>query len=185
MTNSKCAAAWKNCPAICTIFRIRPLTTRSRKSPCSATNSRARRLLNNKRAGVVDLVLRPFWRFFRGYILRLGFLDGRAGLLYCEPDRVFDTHALYESHGSPAKKLEVKPSIALVINTYQQPEYLARVLRAVSAQEDAARRSAGRRRRHRRRHRRCFQLVVETKTALALSSRQPATQWISPLQHFE
>jgi glycosyltransferase involved in cell wall biosynthesis len=31
----------------------------------------------------------------------------------------------------------VKPSIALVINTYQQPEYLARVLRAVSAQEDA------------------------------------------------
>lgn len=31
----------------------------------------------------------------------------------------------------------MKPSIALVINTYQQPEYLARVLRAVSAQEDA------------------------------------------------
>jgi glycosyltransferase involved in cell wall biosynthesis len=35
--------------------------------------------LNNNRAGVVDLVLRPFWRFFRGYILRRGFLDGRAG----------------------------------------------------------------------------------------------------------
>jgi glycosyltransferase involved in cell wall biosynthesis len=31
----------------------------------------------------------------------------------------------------------VNPSIALVINTYQQPEYLARVLRAVSAQIDA------------------------------------------------
>jgi glycosyltransferase involved in cell wall biosynthesis len=31
----------------------------------------------------------------------------------------------------------VKPSIALVINTYQQPEYLGRVLRAVSAQTDA------------------------------------------------
>lgn len=31
----------------------------------------------------------------------------------------------------------MKPSIALVINTYQQPEYLARVLRAVSNQTDA------------------------------------------------
>ncbi|MGZ4963332.1 MAG: glycosyltransferase [Limisphaerales bacterium] len=31
----------------------------------------------------------------------------------------------------------MKPSIALVINTYQQPEYLGRVLRAVSAQTDA------------------------------------------------
>jgi GT2 family glycosyltransferase len=30
----------------------------------------------------------------------------------------------------------VKPSIALVINTYRQPEYLARVLRGVSAQTD-------------------------------------------------
>src|SRR3954468_11787175 len=32
-----------------------------------------------KRAGLFDLVVRPFWRFFRAYILRLGFLDGWQG----------------------------------------------------------------------------------------------------------
>ena len=32
-----------------------------------------------KRAGLFDLVVRPFWRFFRAYVLRLGFLDGWQG----------------------------------------------------------------------------------------------------------
>jgi len=31
------------------------------------------------RAGRIDLAVRPWWRFFRGYILRLGFLDGWQG----------------------------------------------------------------------------------------------------------
>ena len=29
--------------------------------------------------GFLDLAVRPWWRFFRGYILRLGFLDGWQG----------------------------------------------------------------------------------------------------------
>jgi len=37
-------------------------------------------LENNKHVGTIDLVGRPFWRFVRAYILKLGFLDGRAGL---------------------------------------------------------------------------------------------------------
>ncbi|WP_434030450.1 glycosyltransferase family 2 protein [[Pseudomonas] boreopolis] len=35
-----------------------------------------------KRASWSKLVLAPAWRFWRGYLLRGGFLDGRAGLVY-------------------------------------------------------------------------------------------------------
>jgi len=33
-----------------------------------------------KSAGVAKILLRPLWRFFSGYVLRLGFLDGWRGL---------------------------------------------------------------------------------------------------------
>ena len=33
----------------------------------------------DKRAGWVDLLVRPWWKFFRAYIIRLGFLDGWQG----------------------------------------------------------------------------------------------------------
>jgi glycosyltransferase involved in cell wall biosynthesis len=35
-----------------------------------------------KRASLLKLVLSPAWRFWRGYVLRLGFLDGWQGLVY-------------------------------------------------------------------------------------------------------
>lgn len=35
-----------------------------------------------KRAGLRHILLNPWWRFVRGYILRGGFLDGWRGLLY-------------------------------------------------------------------------------------------------------
>jgi glycosyltransferase involved in cell wall biosynthesis len=35
-----------------------------------------------KRASLVKLVLSPAWRFWRGYVLRAGFLDGWHGLVY-------------------------------------------------------------------------------------------------------
>ncbi|RME53036.1 MAG: glycosyltransferase family 2 protein [Caldilineae bacterium] len=34
------------------------------------------------RARLAGFLFRPFWRFFRAYVLRLGFLDGAAGLLH-------------------------------------------------------------------------------------------------------
>ncbi|MDB6057461.1 MAG: wcaA [Verrucomicrobiales bacterium] len=37
-------------------------------------------LEKNKHVSTIDLVGRPFWRFVRAYILKLGFLDGRPGL---------------------------------------------------------------------------------------------------------
>jgi len=36
-------------------------------------------LSQQRSAGFLDLAVRPWWRFFRGYILRLGFLDGWQG----------------------------------------------------------------------------------------------------------
>ena len=38
-----------------------------------------RRLAQDRPAGFFELVVRPPWRFFRAYILRLGFLDGWQG----------------------------------------------------------------------------------------------------------
>lgn len=45
-----------------------------------AANDRARR---TRRVGARHLLLRPAWRFFRQYVLKRGFLDGRAGLIIC------------------------------------------------------------------------------------------------------
>ena len=36
-----------------------------------------------RRAGLINLTLRPMWRFFCMYVLRRGFLDGRHGLVLC------------------------------------------------------------------------------------------------------
>jgi glycosyltransferase involved in cell wall biosynthesis len=36
-----------------------------------------------KRPTIVNLTLRPLWRFFKMYVLRQGFRDGRAGLILC------------------------------------------------------------------------------------------------------
>lgn len=36
-----------------------------------------------RRAGVIELALRPAWRFLRMYAIQAGFLDGRHGLVLC------------------------------------------------------------------------------------------------------
>jgi glycosyltransferase involved in cell wall biosynthesis len=35
-----------------------------------------------RRARIANIVVNPFWRFLRGYVLRLGLLDGWRGLVY-------------------------------------------------------------------------------------------------------
>lgn len=37
---------------------------------------------DGKRCGLAKVLLNPQWRFFRGYLLRLGFLDGWRGLVF-------------------------------------------------------------------------------------------------------
>jgi glycosyltransferase involved in cell wall biosynthesis len=38
---------------------------------------------SGREAGLVELVFRPGWRFFRMYVVQAGFLDGRHGLVLC------------------------------------------------------------------------------------------------------
>lgn len=40
-------------------------------------------LARGRRPGMCNLVLRPLWRFFKMYVVRGGFLDGKAGFLMC------------------------------------------------------------------------------------------------------
>ncbi len=37
---------------------------------------------SGRRARIGNIVINPWWRFFRGYVLRAGFLDGWRGLVY-------------------------------------------------------------------------------------------------------
>ena len=49
---------------------------------------------HGKSAGFLDLVVRPVWKFFRAYVLRLGFLDGWPGYFIAWMD-AFSTVARY------------------------------------------------------------------------------------------
>ena len=44
-----------------------------------STNFVHQRLTRGKGTGFLDLAVRPYWKFFRAYVLRLGFLDGWQG----------------------------------------------------------------------------------------------------------
>jgi glycosyltransferase involved in cell wall biosynthesis len=60
---------------------------RSLEQQLAKTQSYARMMAEHehargKRASMLKLVLSPAWRFWRGYVLRLGFLDGWQGLVY-------------------------------------------------------------------------------------------------------
>jgi glycosyltransferase involved in cell wall biosynthesis len=44
-----------------------------------STNFVRQKRARGQSAGFLDLAVRPFWKFFRAYILRLGFLDGWPG----------------------------------------------------------------------------------------------------------
>mgnify|MGYP000139883912 CR=1 FL=1 len=60
-----------------------------------------------RRVTFVHLLLRPVWRFVRQYVLRLGFLDGRAGIIVCmlAAFSVFMKYAkLWERHERAARE---------------------------------------------------------------------------------
>jgi glycosyltransferase involved in cell wall biosynthesis len=61
-----------------------------------------------RRAGWTDLAIRPFWKFFRAYVLRLGFLDGWPGYFIAWMD-AFSTVTRYAKvveAGQPATQTE-------------------------------------------------------------------------------
>lgn len=50
----------------------------------------------NKRFSYALLILKPLWKFFHNYILRLGFLDGMKGLTVCSVDAMGDVERYLE-----------------------------------------------------------------------------------------
>ena len=54
-----------------------------RKFDVYTTRAAGDRAARTRRVTFVHLLLRPGWRFFKQYVLRGGFLDGRAGIVIC------------------------------------------------------------------------------------------------------
>jgi len=66
-----------------------------------------------RHTGWTDLDIRPFWKFFRAYILRLGFLDGWPGYFIAWMD-AFSTVARYAKvieAEQPAQTKPAKPAV--------------------------------------------------------------------------
>ncbi len=78
-----------------------------------------------KRAGFVELGFRPLWRFVRTYVLQLGLLDGRHGLVVCglqafgtflKYARLWD----YRARERLGEKIEL-PAFDEDVRTWQRP----------------------------------------------------------------
>lgn len=65
-------------------------------------------------AGVLNLVMRPIWRFFKMYFLQLGFLDGKHGLVISALSAftVFTKYAKLWSMKLQGKKAEHQPAVS-------------------------------------------------------------------------
>ena len=50
----------------------------------------------NKRFSYALLLLKPIWKFFNSYIIRLGFLDGKKGVVICHLDALCDVERYRE-----------------------------------------------------------------------------------------
>ena len=67
----------------------------------------------NRRVHWTDLAIRPAWKFFRGYILRRGFLDGWPGFFIAWMD-AFSTVTRYSKvieAGQPATPSKIQPLV--------------------------------------------------------------------------
>lgn len=64
---------------------------------------------SGRKAGVFDLVIRPIWRFVRGYFLRLGFLDGLPGY-YIAWSNAFTVVTRYAKLRQSQRAVEPAPS---------------------------------------------------------------------------
>jgi glycosyltransferase involved in cell wall biosynthesis len=83
----------------------------------------------------MDLAIRPWWRFFRAYVVRRGFLDGWPGY-YIAWFNAFSAITRYAKvrEAESSAVTNTSPKLAVIINTFDRPDYLARVLQAVARQ---------------------------------------------------
>ncbi len=63
-------------------YPYRSLTQQLQKTERYARMMAEYEFSRGKRASLVKLIVSPAWRFWRGYVFRLGFLDGWHGLVY-------------------------------------------------------------------------------------------------------
>lgn len=66
----------------------------------------------NKRFSYALLLLKPMWKFFNSYILRLGFLDGKKGVVICHLDALCDVERYRE-----LQRLETEEQWSTVFKT--------------------------------------------------------------------
>jgi glycosyltransferase involved in cell wall biosynthesis len=78
-----------------------------------------------RRAGFAEIAGRPLWRFFRMYVVQLGFLDGMHGLVLCalQAFGVFLKYARLWEYGLRERRGEevVLPSFDESASTWQRP----------------------------------------------------------------
>jgi len=66
----------------------------------------------NKRFSYALLLIKPMWKFFNSYILRLGFLDGKKGIVICHLDALCDVERYRE-----LQRLETEEQWSTVFKT--------------------------------------------------------------------
>ena len=66
----------------------------------------------NKRFSYSLLLIKPMWKFFNSYILRLGFLDGKKGIVICHLDALCDVERYRE-----LQRLETEEQWSTVFKT--------------------------------------------------------------------
>ena len=66
----------------------------------------------NKRFSYSLLLIKPMWKFFNSYILRLGFLDGKKGVVICHLDALCDVERYRE-----LQRLETEEQWSTVFKT--------------------------------------------------------------------
>lgn len=86
----------------------------------------------NQKLSISNLLLNPLYRFFRDYFIKLGFIDGHKGLMISLVSS-FTVFIKYYTYFE-IRKRKNRPTVGLIISTYNWPEALELVLQSVSKQ---------------------------------------------------
>ena len=89
---------------------------------------------SGRRVSFASGITHGLWTFFRVYVLRLGFLDGKRRLSAGGRQRRRQLLSLHE--GVARGALQVTDLISVIVATYNRPDALAACLRSLTAQTD-------------------------------------------------
>lgn len=84
-----------------------------------------------KTSNMMTVIMRSLWCFFRGYFLRLGFLDGKNGFLLAVSNMLGVFYRYVK-----LSYLYQHLKISVIVTTYNRPDTLKMVLDALSEQSD-------------------------------------------------